>query len=507
MHFALPGVACGGLCLRHRWELVLSKSLATWFNPRLGIKSRAKGASAVASSAYRACVSLHDERVGKTHDYTKKRGHVETFTVGPYSDISKLWNAAEKSETRKNSSVMRELIIPLPDEWDDKQRSKFCREFSEYLRDAYGVAVQASLHRPNAQSKNQHVHIVFTTRVVNDAGEFLAKTRILDEGMKNGEIKRLREKICEMMNRHAEEYGNDWYVYAGKFSEIEGMEDHVATKHIPRFAPAEVIDAIQEHNDTVIEYRRVKEESKQLELEREQLEKAIAAEEEKKKPYLDIGVPVAPGPFFPLAAPKVVAPAPIVPIAATPIIIPIESNQFPQRKPIPIKIQKAQRDMKDSQGKLEKIEEQLPKWRKHLDNLEENPPSKLARWSAKFGFGKEVIDEYDGKISKARENVQRLEDGRKHHHGVISNPELVAACKTFAEITQHNETVRKQEWERHVAKIAENHAANLEWIEKMRQFQNKPAPVDFIPVSPRTLPEMEHPYQLSGPEWEPPTRW
>ena len=190
----------------------MSKSLATWFNPRLGIKSRAKGASAVASSAYRACVSLHDERVGKTHDYTKKRGHVETFTVGPYSDISKLWNAAEKSETRKNSSVMRELIIPLPDEWDDKQRSKFCREFSEYLRDAYGVAVQASLHRPNAQSKNQHVHIVFTTRVVNDAGEFLAKTRILDEGMKNGEIKRLRGKICEIMNRHAEEYGNDWYV-------------------------------------------------------------------------------------------------------------------------------------------------------------------------------------------------------------------------------------------------------------------------------------------------------
>ena len=312
-------------------------------------------------------------------------------------------------------------------------------------------------------------------------------------------------KICEIMNRHAEEYGNDWYVYAGKFSEIEGMEDHVATKHIPRFAPAEVIDAIQEHNDTVIEYRRVKEESKQLELEREQLEKAIAAEEEKKKPYLDIGVPVAPGSFFPLVVPKIVAPAPIVPIAATPIIIPIESNQFPQRKPIPLKIQKAQRDMKESQGKLEKIEGQLPKWRKHLDNLEKNPPSKLARWSAKFGLGKEVIDEYDRKISQARENVQRLEDGRKHHHGVISNPERIAACKSFAEITQHNQNVQKLEWERHVAKMTQDHAAEQEWIEKMRQFQNKPAPVEFIPVSPSTLPEMEHPYQLSGPKWEPPT--
>ena len=55
--------------------------------------------------------------------------------------------------------------------------------------------------------------------------------------------------------------------------------------------------------------------------------------------------------------------------------------------------------------------------------------------------------------------------------------------------------------------MTQNHAAEQEWIEKMRQFQNKPAPVEFIPVSPSTLPEIEHPYQLSGPEWEPPTPW
>ena len=53
--------------------------------------------------------------------------------------------------------------------------------------------------------------------------------------------------------------------------------------------------------------------------------------------------------------------------------------------------------------------------------------------------------------------------------------------------------------------MTQDHAAEQEWIEKMRQFQNKPAPVEFIPVSPSTLPEMEHPYQLSGPKWEPPS--
>ena len=71
----------------------------------------------------------------------------------------------------------------------------------------------------------------------------------------------------------------------------------------------------------------------------------------------------------------------------------------------------------------------------------------------------------------------------------------------------HNQEVQNLEWERHVVKMAQDHAAEQEWIEKMRQFQNKPAPVDFIPASPSMIPEMEHPDQLSGPKWEPPTPW
>ena len=133
----------------------MSKTLATWFSPSLGVKQRSKGASAVAAAAYRACIKLTDERDGKTHDYTHKTGHVKTFTVGPFDDINELWQAAEKSETRKNSVVARELIVPLPCDWTDKQREDFVREFAEYLRVKYGVALQASLHRPGKDSKNE----------------------------------------------------------------------------------------------------------------------------------------------------------------------------------------------------------------------------------------------------------------------------------------------------------------------------------------------------------------
>ena len=184
----------------------MSKTLAAWFSPSLGVKQRSKGASAVAAAAYRACIKLTDERDGKTHDYTHKTGHVKTFTVGPFDNINELWQAAEKSETRKNSVVARELIVPLPCDWTDKQREDFVREFAEYLRVKYGVALQASLQLPGKDSKNEDVHLLMTTRVVNDDKTFGEKTRSLDLGRDTkdkdgnvikGELSNLREEICK----------------------------------------------------------------------------------------------------------------------------------------------------------------------------------------------------------------------------------------------------------------------------------------------------------------------
>ncbi len=288
------------------------KTLATWFSPSLGVKQRSKGASAVAAAAYRACIKLTDERTGDIHDYTHKQGHVKTFTIGPYENVNDLWQAAEKSETRKNSIVARELITPLPNDWNDSQREKFVREFAESLRKKYGVAVQVSLHRQNNNNKNEHAHIMFTTRLVNDAGEFLDKTRSLDIGrdtkdkegnVTKGELSKLREHVCEMMNRHADEYGNDFYVHAGKFNEIEGMEDHVSLKHVPFVSKDkiheesnyDVVQKAQEHNARVIEYRKLKKESKEAEAERAQLESEIADDlkrEEEKREYYVAEVPV-----------------------------------------------------------------------------------------------------------------------------------------------------------------------------------------------------------------------
>lgn len=207
-------------------------NLATWFTPSLQTISRSSGRSSVLAAAYRACIELTDERLGITRDFTPKGKHglAANICIGiPDDDISKLWNDAEKKETRVNSTVARELMVPLPAEWNDNERRECVRDIAQMLRDKYGVAVLASIHRPNRDSKNDHAHILFTTRTVDAEGNFGKKTRILDDA-KTGEVKKMREAVCEIVNTHARANGSDWNVYAGKFADL--LEDHIPTKHI-----------------------------------------------------------------------------------------------------------------------------------------------------------------------------------------------------------------------------------------------------------------------------------
>ena len=229
----------------------MSKSLATWFTPSLQTISRSAGRSAVAAAAYRACVKLIDQTTGLIHDYTRKRGHVETILIGA-DDISELWNKAEAAENRKNSTVARELMLPLPDEWTNDERRECVRDIAQHLRDTYGVAVGASIHGPGRHDRNNHVHMMFTTRAVDNDGNFGKKTRILDD-MKTGEVSKLREAICKIVNAHAEKLDSDFYVYAGKFSDID--KNHIPTKHIPINAGSGYRNAITAQNAQITIHR------------------------------------------------------------------------------------------------------------------------------------------------------------------------------------------------------------------------------------------------------------
>src|SRR3546814_4514291 len=80
-------------------------------------------------------------------------------------DRSALWNAAAAAEKRKDAKVAREYGLGLPAELDAGQRRDLVRAFAEYIRDRYGLAVDAAIHAPHdyGDDRNHHALVMTTT--------------------------------------------------------------------------------------------------------------------------------------------------------------------------------------------------------------------------------------------------------------------------------------------------------------------------------------------------------
>ena len=170
--------------------------------------SRSKGQSAIAAAAYRAGVTLWDERQGRQADYARRHGVAETKIFLPdlapswMQDRGMLWNMAEWSEKRCNSTVAREWELALPARLPAAGRQSLVARFCRELVARYGVAVDAAIHLPSkdGDERNHHAHIMFSTREVTASG-FGKKTRVLDD-RKTGkqEVERMRETWAAMVN-------------------------------------------------------------------------------------------------------------------------------------------------------------------------------------------------------------------------------------------------------------------------------------------------------------------
>lgn len=163
------------------------------FHFSTSIVQRAKGQSATARLAYIARAAITDERTGLTHD--RRGGPVLSVEivgfplapsgseVAPGDALSRLANAMEAAEKRKNGRPARSSILALPAELPlDRQRA-LMRGYCLALRDRYGVASVAAIHPPDARGdhRNTHAHIVWTTRRVGPDGTLGAKVRELDD--------------------------------------------------------------------------------------------------------------------------------------------------------------------------------------------------------------------------------------------------------------------------------------------------------------------------------------
>lgn len=183
-----------------------------WQNKRMAIFhfsmktiSRSAGRYATAAAAYRAAQKITHQRTGEIHDFRRKRGVLGCALflpagVNPGTSRDQLWNAAEETEKRKNSTVAREIVIALPAELDAQARQALAYRLAQELVERHHCAVDVALHAPGKEGdhRNLHAHLLMTTRRLGADG-FTEKTRELDVKT-SGEIEYWRSRWALLAN-------------------------------------------------------------------------------------------------------------------------------------------------------------------------------------------------------------------------------------------------------------------------------------------------------------------
>ncbi len=184
------------------------KNIVAIYHLSVKAVSRSAGRSATAAAAYRAGVSITDERTGDIYDY-RRRGGVESAEIvlpvgGPEwaTDRAALWNAAELAEKRKDACVAREFEVALPAELSPAARRLLALDFAQDMADMEGCAVDVAIHAPGSggDNRNHHAHILRTTRKV-EADGLGAKLDTEKAGRKRSDdLEEVRARWADLVN-------------------------------------------------------------------------------------------------------------------------------------------------------------------------------------------------------------------------------------------------------------------------------------------------------------------
>jgi Ti-type conjugative transfer relaxase TraA len=140
--------------------------------------SRANGSSAVASAAYRSASELHDERLGRSHNFTDKTGVVHSEIMAPegsperWQDREALWNEVEAGEVRKDAQLAREIEFSIPREMSQAQGVELARDFVSQEFVDRGMVADLNVHwdiGPDGLAK-PHAHVMLSMREAGPDG-------------------------------------------------------------------------------------------------------------------------------------------------------------------------------------------------------------------------------------------------------------------------------------------------------------------------------------------------
>jgi len=185
--------------------------------------SRADGRSAVAAAAYRSASELHDERLGRAHDFTNKAGVIHSEILLPegaparLSDRATLWNEVEAGEKRKDAQLAREIEIALPRELSQAEAIRLAQDFVRERFVAHGMVADLNVHwsRTADGELQPHAHVMLTMREVGPKG-FGPKVRAWN---RTDVLVGWRERWAELVNERLAECGHDLRVDHRSYAE------------------------------------------------------------------------------------------------------------------------------------------------------------------------------------------------------------------------------------------------------------------------------------------------
>ena len=216
--------------------------------------SRADGRSAVAAAAYRAAEVLHDERLGRSHDFTNKAGVVHSEILLPdgaparLADRTVLWNEVEATEKRKDAQLAREVEIALPRELSQVEAISLAQDFVREQFVARGMVADLNVHwgRTASGEDQPHAHVMLTMREVGPDG-FGKKMR---DWNRTEVLVGWRARWAELANERLAELGHDLRVdhrsHAAQGIELE-PQNKIGPAGMRREARGEDAERAAEH--------------------------------------------------------------------------------------------------------------------------------------------------------------------------------------------------------------------------------------------------------------------
>ena len=225
---------------------------------RIEIVGRSSGGSACCKGAYNARTKVKDEQTDIIYNFQNKGDNIYHEIMLPegvdqkYQSVAELMNEIEKCEKRKDSQLLKDIVLALPDdkELTLQDRIEIVHRLvakREWIKE--GLGVQIDIHHPHDGEKNWHAHLLVTTRrFTKDGLSFGEKATDLNPEFKKAGKRAYIVPESEQIHEELKNIINDYFKELGLENRVDAI-GHIVQEHIGPMRMRSVLNQAVERNE------------------------------------------------------------------------------------------------------------------------------------------------------------------------------------------------------------------------------------------------------------------